>query len=756
MAQLARWCFRHRYSVIGIWLVALIAVGAVVGAVGTAYSDNFNLPGTESTKALELLQSASPKQAGDSDQIVVHVTNGTVQDAAVKQRISGMLAQVAKVPSVDSVTSPYGPQGAAQVSKNGQIAYATVQFSKQANLIPLDDINQVINTAQKIRGNGIQVELGGQAIQVADQTPPGGSEGIGILAAAIILFLTFGAVFAMLMPIIVALAGLGAGILSISLLSHAYGLGEIAPTLAALIGLGVGIDYALFIVTRYRSGLQAGLTPEEATVRAMNTSGRAVLFAGGTVVIALLGLFVLRVSFLAGLGVASAVTVLWTVLAAVTLLPAVLGAFGSKLLSRKQRRRLAADGAHNAAADGFWARWANTVARRKAVFSGVAIVLIAILAVPTLSLRLGSSDAGNDPAGKTTRVAYDLLAEGFGPGSNGPLLLVAQLHTAADAQALNNLSSTLAHTHDVAQVEATPAKAGQKLSIIQVVPTSSPQAEATNKLIDHIRDDLVPAAAKGNSLQVYVGGNTAIFTDFAGVLSHKLPLFIGVIVVLGMLLLMLAFRSVVVPLTAAVMNLLAAAASFGVVVAVFQWGWGSWIPGVGSAGPVEAFLPVIMLAILFGLSMDYQVFLVSRMHEDWMLTKNNRKAVILGQAETGRVITAAALIMICVFASFVFGGQRVIAEFGIGLASAVAIDAFILRTVLVPSLMHLFGTANWWLPGWLDRILPHLSVDPSDPSGELPAGFPDQPTDPDGNDASGPNGISDQSHSREDDLAPRP
>ncbi len=724
MAVLARWCFRHRGVVIGLWLAVLVGLGAVTAAVGTGYADKFNLPGTESTKALELLQKASPQQAGDTDEIVVHVKDGKVTDPAVKEKVSAMLAEVKKLPSVAGVTSFYDPAGAAQISKSGTIAFATVQFDDQANLIPLGDITKVIDTAQAIDGGGLQIELGGQAIDTASQTPPGNSELIGIVAAGIILFVTFGALFAMLTPILVAVAGLGGGILTIGLLSHLITLGTIAPILAALIGLGVGIDYALFIVTRYRSGLQAGMEPEDAAVRALDTSGRAVLFAGGTVVIALLGLLVLRVSFLSGMGIGAAVTVLCTVLAAVTLLPAILGGFKIKLLSRRERRRLAADGPHNAAAAGFWFRWSNLVSHRKALFGTLAVAAIVVLSIPTLSLRLGSSDAGNNPTTTTTRQAYDLLADGFGPGSNGPLLLVSQVKTAAEATALDGLVSTLQHTPGVASAQGAPAKAGA-LSIVQVTPTTAPQDKATSDLIQQIRSDLVPAAAAGNGLQVYVGGTTAIFDDFADVLTGKLPLFIGVIVVLGMLLLLVAFRSIVVPLTAAVMNLLAAAASFGVVVAVFQWGWGSWIPGVGAAGPVEAFLPVIMLAILFGLSMDYEVFLVSRMHEEWTQTRDNKKSVILGQAETGKVITAAAVIMICVFASFVLGGQRVIAEFGIGLASAVAIDAFILRTVLVPSVMHVLGNANWWLPEWLDRILPHVSVEPGDsasaPAPRIPA-----------------------------------
>jgi len=361
-----------------------------------------------------------------------------------------------------------------------------------------------------------------------------------------------------------------------------------------------------------------------------------------------------------------------------------------------------------------WARWSAYVARRPAMLSLIAIAAIAVLTVPLFSLRLGTGDQGNDPSGTTTRKAYDLLADGFGPGFNGPLLLVATLQNPADAQALTSLENTLKQTPGVAAVTAAPLKADAKLAVVQVVPTTSPQDKATTQLINRLRADVIPPAEAGTSLKVYVGGTTAIFNDFSKVLTNKLPMFILVIVGLGFLLLLVAFRSIVVPLTAAVMNLLAAGASFGVVVAFFQWGWGSEALGLGRPGPIDAFVPVLTLAVLFGLSMDYQVFLVSRMHEEWVHTHDNKHSITTGQASTGRVITAAATIMICVFLAFVFGGQRVIGEFGVGLASAVFIDAFILRTVLVPALMHLFGRSNWWLPGWLDKILPHLSVEPAD------------------------------------------
>jgi RND superfamily putative drug exporter len=711
MSGLARWCFQHRVTVVGLWVVLLLALFGGSAVAGTSYSEEFSLPGMESTKALELLQKELPASSGDSDQIVVHVENGSVKDAAVQKKVTAMLAQIEKLPSVAGVTSMYSEAGATQISADGTIAYATVAFDGQANELPIPDVQKVIDTAEAARGDGLEIELGGQAIEQVTQAPPGSSELIGIGAAAIILFLAFGSLLGMVLPLIVAVAGVGSGLLAVGLLSHPITLSSIAPTLAALIGLGVGIDYALFIVTRYRTGLLAGLKPEESAVRAVNTSGRAVLFAGGTVVIALLGLLVLRLNFLNGMGIGSAVTVVFTILSALTLLPAMLGFFGNKLISKKQRAALLEHGPQADDGSGGWARWSVLVGKHKAVLSVVVLITIGLMSIPTLSIRLGSSDAGNDKAATTTRKAYDLLADGFGPGSNGPLQLVAEVKTPADSAAFTALLATVKTTEGVASVQPLPAKPGATIAIAMVVPTTSPQDEKTDALIDRLREDIVPSAEQGTSLQVYVGGATAIFKDFAKVLTDKLPLFLGVIIVLGCLLLMIAFRSILVPVTAAVMNVLAAAASFGVIVAIFQWGWGSDLLNLGGAGPVEAFVPVIMLAILFGLSMDYQVFLVSRMHEEWTHTGDNERAVRVGQAETGRVITAAALIMICVFGAFILGGERVIAEFGIGLAAAVAIDAFLLRTVLVPALMHLFGPANWWLPGWLDRILPHLSVE---------------------------------------------
>ena len=715
MPAIARWCFRHRFVVIAAWVLVLVGLGALSQAIKSDYNNSFSLPGTGSTTAQQLLAKAIPAQAGDSDTIVWQVSQGTVRDATVTTRMNGVLKQIATMPEVAAVVSPYGPHGAAQISRDGRTAYATVNFTKQANNLGKADITRVIDAAKAARAPGLNVQLGGQAIEQTEQTPLGVSSTVGVLAAAVVLFIAFGSLLAMLLPIVTAIAGVGGGLMAITPLTHAMNVVDFAPILGALIGLGVGIDYALFIVTRHRRGLQSGLTSEQAAVKAIDTSGRAVLFAGSTVCIALLGILVLGVSFLNGLAVASALTVVFTVLAAVTLLPALLGVFGMRVLSRRQRRRLAS-GAPAPGAAGMWARWASTVERRPAILAVAAAAVMLVLAIPVLSLRLGSSDQGNDPSSTTTRQAYDLLAGGFGPGFNGPLLLVAQTSSPADVATLRTLEAGLPKVADVTSVRQIAAATGTE--VIQVTPGTSPEAKATSDLISTLRNDTIPAAERGTTLRVYIGGVTATFADFATVVDAKLPWFILTIVGLSFLLLVVAFRSLLIPGTAAVMNLLAAAASFGVLTAFFQWGWGTDAFGLGKAGPVEAFLPVVTLAILFGLSMDYQVFLVSRMNEEWVHGRRNSDAVRTGQVETARVITAAATIMICVFLTFSFLGSRDVAEFGIGLAAAVALDAFILRTVLVPAAMHLFGNANWWLPRWLDRRLPHLAIEPPDPAGE--------------------------------------
>ncbi len=712
VAAVARWCFRHKWWVILLWLAALLTVGGAGRAAGDAYSNAFSLKGTESAKVLQLMGRAVPEQSGEADTVVWHVDSGSVRDASVRQRIEPVLARIAGQKDVGKVGSPYAPGGAAQISRDGRTAYATVTYTVLGDELGNDQAQSLIDTAHSAGGAGLRVEVGGNKPAQAEQPLPELAEGIGIAAAGVVLFLALGSLFGMLLPIVTALFGIGISASAIMLLSHGMDVADFSPELATLVGLGVGIDYALFIVTRHRRAILRGRTPEEAAVTALNTSGRAVLFAGGTVCIALLGMFTLRLTFLEGVAVAAAMTVVITVAAAVTLLPALLGVLGTRVLSRRERRSLAANGTREDDSRGPAARWSSFLQRHPRAMAAVAVAVMATLAVPALSLRLGSSDQGNNPASTSTRKAYDMLADGFGPGFNGPLTILAEVRGAGDQAALDRLVATLRTTDGIAYAAQMPMRPGAGVALVEAVPTTSPQDAATSDLIDRLRDHVVPAAERGTTLRAYVGGQTAVFKDFSSVLYGKLPLFIGVIIALGFVLLLFAFRSLVVPLTAAVMNLVAAAASFGVLVAVFQWGWGGAL--AGRAGPVDAFLPVIMLSLLFGLSMDYQVFLVSRMHEEWVRTRDNARAVRVGLAETSRVINSAAVIMICVFAAFVLSGQRVLAMFGIGLAGAVALDAFVLRTVLVPSLMHLFGAGNWWLPSWLDRRLPHVAVEPAE------------------------------------------
>ncbi|HEU5332928.1 MAG TPA: MMPL family transporter [Actinocrinis sp.] len=685
-------------------------------SAGSSYSSDFSLPHTDSAKAYALMAQAFPAQSGDTATMVWHVGSGTVRAQPVESRMSATLTSIGHLSDVAAVSNPY-TSAPSQISADGKTAYAKIELADSGKQLSGAQVHALIDTAQKASTKTLQVELGGGAIQSTEQSPASDSEIVGIIAAAVVLFLAFGSLFAMALPILTGVAGVGGGLLAVGLLTHATPIADFAPSLGALIGLGVGIDYALFIVTRFRCALRSGQDVREAVGTAVNTSGRAVLFAGGTVCIALLGMLVLNVSFLNGVALAAAITVGSTVLAALTLLPAMLGVLGPRVFSRRERRRIAAGELPQAAhgtedKHGRWRRWAGSVERRPRLMSLVALVMMGVLAIPTLGLRLGAADAGNDPASTTTRKAYDLLAEGFGAGFNGPLVLVAEAPSSADKAAVDHLAAAVEKEPGVAHVSAPQVSADGKVELVEVMSASSPESKQTTELIDHLRADTIPKAEAGTGLNVYVGGGTATYADFASVLSGKLPLFVGLIVALGFVLLVIAFRCLLVPLTAALMNLLAAAASLGVVTAFFEWGWGSDTLGMGRAGPVEAFVPVMMLAILFGLSMDYQVFLVSRMHEDWVHHRDNARAVKIGQVETSRVITIAATIMISVFCTFAFGSARIIGEFGIGLATAVALDAFVLRTVLVPAVMHVFGRANWWLPAWLDRFLPHLHVEP--------------------------------------------
>ncbi len=718
VARVGTWAAAHRRAVPIIWLVLLIGALGVSGAVGTRFANNFSLPGTESQRAADLLKRDFPAQAGDSDQIVFAVREGAVTDPAVRARVAPMLARVARLPHVTGVSSPYPGTGARTISPDGKIAFATVTFDQRANILPASATERVISAAKAAGSSQLQVALGGQAIEQVQKPALGAATVIGLLAAVIVLLITFGSFIAMGLPIVTALLGLGTGIGLAGLASQVIDMPNFATELAAMIGLGVGIDYALFIVTRFRENYLRDGDLQGAIATAMDTAGRAVLFAGLTVIIALLGQFLLGVDFLYGLAIASSLAVLMTMLAALTVLPALLSRFGERIGRQRTPRRFGRRRAvpSGRAPGGFWVRWSGFIARHPwpGTIAGLAIMLT--LASPALALRLGNSDAGNNPSGQTTRQAYDLLAKGFGAGVNGPLQVVARLPHTNDPAALAQVAARLRTSADVASVSAARVSPAGLTAVFNVYPRSSPQALATTELVGRLRQHVLPPLASATATTLLVGGVNATTIDFTHVLSSKLPLFVGIVVLLSALLLMLVFRSLVIPLQAAFMNLLSIGASLGVVVAIFQWGWLGSVFNVKGA-PIQAFIPVMLFAIVFGLSMDYEVFLVSRMHEEWQRDGDAEQAVTQGLASTGRVITAAATIMICVFLSFVVGGERVLELFGLSLASAVFLDAFVVRSLLLPSVLHLIGRRTWSLPGWLGRRLPHIAIDAPAASG---------------------------------------
>ncbi|HUA11794.1 MAG TPA: MMPL family transporter [Solirubrobacteraceae bacterium] len=713
MLKLARWSTTHRVAVLVGWVIVLIAVGALGRAAGTDYSSNFTIPNSDAQRAYNLLASQFPQQAGDRDEIVFRVDSGTVTDPAVRDHMQAMFDQVAKLPHVTSVVSPYEAPGA--ISRDGKIAFATVVFDKRANEIPVGAIDEVMSTAKAAARAGLEVELGGQAIESAQKPAFGVSTAVGLMAAIVVLLITFGSLTAMGLPILTALFGLGTGLSAIALFTHVSATPNFASELAAMIGLGVGIDYALFILTRFREAYRTPGPTEgdvrESTIKAMDTAGRAVLFAGCTVVIALLGMIVLGISFLYGLAISASIGVLLMMLASLTLMPALLMFTGHRV-ARSGRRGASQPGTGGLIGAGRrWINWSAFIARRPALIAVLSGLLMLAFAVPALSMRLGSSDAANDPTTQTTYKAYQLLEEGFGPGFNGPLTIAVKLPDPASAHAtLAAVEAAITKTGDVLAVSPPRVSPSGKVGTLTVIPASSPQAQQTNELVEHLRSTVLPPVEHATGANVYVGGFTAGAIDFANTLSEKLPLFIGVVVLLSALLLLIVFRSVVIPIQAAIMNLLSISASLGVIVAIFQKGW------LGGAlnlkpGPIESFVPVMLFAIVFGLSMDYEVFLISRVHERWLATRDASRSVAEGLALTGRVITAAATIMVCVFLSFVLGEERVIREFGLSLAVAVALDALVVRCLLLPATLHLIGRAAWWMPESLRRILPRVHVE---------------------------------------------
>jgi putative drug exporter of the RND superfamily len=711
--KLARWCFHHRWTVLITWVVAVILVAGIGHSAGSKYANNFTFPKTDSGDALNLLKSSFPSQAGGSDQIVIQAKSGKLTDPATEAAVTAMLKKVETLPQVAGTTSPYSARG--EISKDGTIGLGAVNWTVQDNNVDKSSADAVIKAAQSIDSSSVQVQLDGNAITNATtKSGQGLSDILGIGFALVIMIFAFGSLLLPLLPLLSALLAIGIGSSVDELLTHVLSIPSFAPIVAVLVGLGVGIDYALFILTRHRNELKAGRSPEEAAVLALDTAGRAVFFAGITVCIALLGMFALGVSFLYGVAVSAALVVALTMLASITLLPAMLGFVGMKALRPNDRATLAATG-YIPPSPGFWERWARFIEGRSRILAVFALGVIVVVALPFFSMHLGLSDSGNNPKNSTTRQAYNLLAKGFGPGFNGPLELVAEIHGAADLTHFNQLTAAIKTEPGVVAVSSTTVSPNGDVAIANVYPTTAPENVATSNLLRRLRDTAVPEAEAGSSLVVHIGGATALGVDFSHVISQKLPFFVGIVVVLAFLLLACVFRSLVIPLTASIMNLLSIGGALGVMTAAFQYGWGKTILSLSENGPIDVFVPVLLFAILFGLSMDYEVFLVSRMHEEWVKTGDNREAVTEGQAQTGRVITAAAIIMIFVFGSFIFGGSRVIEEVGVGFASAIFLDAFVIRTVLVPALMHSFGRYNWWLPDWLDRILPRLNIEGETP-----------------------------------------
>ncbi len=714
LGRLAGACYDRRRTVLVLWILAIIGVTVVAQMVGTHFENRFTAGNTPSQQATNILQERFPSKSGDTADVVFNTT-APITSAANEAAIGRVVASLEPLPYVQSVTSPFSAAGAHQIAQagRGNIAFAQIQFTTDTADIPTAAVKNVITTAQAAAHTGFQVELGGSPISAAATAAPGPSEGIGITAAILIMLLAFGSVVAMGLPVITALAGLGIGVALLELLTHVLTVPNFSPEMAAMIGIGVGIDYALFIVTRYRQGIFEGRDPRNAVVTSLMTSGRSVLFAGSTVVISLFGLYLIGQAYMIGLATACIAAVLMVLIAALTLLPAMLG-FAGNAIDKLHLPRLLQTGGPPPE-NGFWYRWSRFVQRRAWVTGIVAVLILVALALPLFSMRLAFTDAGNDPTSLTTRQAYDLLAQGFGPGFNGPLVIAADMHGPADeARAtVDRLQQAVTAHHDgIAFVTPPEFNRGSTGAVIIVYPTTSPQSSQTEALVQTLRNEVIPPVVGGTGVNAQVGGQTAASIDAANFLGHRLFVVIGAVLLLSFLLLMVVFRSLVLPLKAVIMNLLSVGAAYGVMVAVFQWGWAGRIIGIGETGPIDPWIPVALFVVLFGLSMDYEVFLLSRIREEWLRTHDNSLAVADGLAVTGRIITAAAAIMFCVFASFVIKDPlHILKVFGLGLATAVLVDATIVRMMLVPSIMELLGPVNWWMPRWMDRSIPTIGVE---------------------------------------------
>ena len=696
---------KRRWLVVAVWLFAIVSVGGAAKSAGSAFSSSFDLPDTESSRVQEILAKEFPAQRGDSSQIVIEAT-GKLTSPDNRATIERLMAEVAKSPIVESIDSPFDPRSAA-LNAEENIGFATVHFNDRAQELSKEEIKNVVEVAQSFESASLEINLSGAVIKLANAVEPSSSEAIAILAAFLVLLYTFGSLVATLVPIVVAVFALAVGSALVSITSNAMPIADFAPILASLVGLGVGIDYALFIVTRFRRAIHEGKTVQESIRIAMTTSGRSVLFAGIIVCISMLGLFTVGLSFLNGVGVAASISVIISMIASLTLLPAFLSIIGKNI----DRLRIPFKKLHQEEEGGKgWKKWADKIQAHPVRWAVSSTLILLFICVPVTQIRLGASDSGNDPVGSTTRQAYDTLAKGFGPGFNGPITMLADVSNQKSADSALRAVEIIKSQSDVATVlPAIPTQDG-KYQLITVYPKSSPQSEETSDFISELREEVIPAIERETGVSIQVGGLVAIFKDFGDVLTSKLLPFILSVVILSMLLLMILFRSILIPIKAAGMNLLSICAAFGVVVAGFQWGWFEPIFGT-SAGPIESFLPIMLFAILFGLSMDYEVFLVSRIHEEWIKTGNSKESVSKGLAATGSIITAAAAIMIVVFMAFVFLGERTIQLFGVGLAVAVLIDATIIRSTLVPSLMQLAGRWNWYLPNFIERKLPKVRLE---------------------------------------------
>jgi RND superfamily putative drug exporter len=690
---------RHPWRTIGAWIVAMVLVVGLAGTVGGALNDDYTIPGSDSQQAYDLLRERFPEMAGADARVVVHSDEGPVSVAALDAAARGLAGMESAGVVSPPVRSPDGRTAVVAV----QYEVPVTDFKGDAGLVALEEATEPLVAA------GYQVAYGGQVPENV-QAPGGTAELIGILAAVVILLLAFGSVVAAGLPIGIALVGLGVGTGGITLLAAATDVSTVSPTLASMIGIGVGVDYALFIVTRHRDALARGLSVPEAAAEANATAGQSVVFAGGTVLLALSGLQFTGVPNFTSMGYATGIVVLLTVVAAVTLLPALLGLAKLRVYSRRARRtgHLEAAASHSPTA----ARLAHTVARRPVAWlAGSAVVLLA-LAAPALGMQLGNSDAGNEPEDTTIRQAYDLVEQGFGPGSNGPLLVAVDVDRVGQ-EGLAALERQLAATDGVVGVTPPAVSGDGSAAVLTVTPATGPQDDATIALIDGLRDR-VPDG-------VHIGGFTASMNDFSDVLAENLWLVVAVVIGTSFLLMVLAFRSVVVPVKAALVNLLSVASAYGVITLLFQTEWGADLLGLPGPVPIAAFVPVLMFAILFGLSMDYEVFLLSRVREEYLRTGDSRSSVVAGLSSTARVISSAALIMVAVFLGFAFDPAVVIKMMGIGLATAIALDATLVRLVLVPATMALLGNRNWYLPRWLDRVLPNLDAHGVGPAADVPA-----------------------------------